>query len=161
MSQVILAEQFGHQLQGYLGDLSDNKILKCDDYTASMVTSHLCLPDRNFESQKQRLLASEPISSPLKDLPQHSWAAALCTFTFSEAHQPEAVHPVHQVLTWCLCRAGAFINCSVRDFGNGFILQGFFLCPLLPFSGPIHPSLTTINKVSLPPAVKPGFTVCF
>lgn len=37
MSQVILAEQFGYQLQGYLGDLSDFKILKCDNYTASTV----------------------------------------------------------------------------------------------------------------------------
>lgn len=130
MSQVILTEQFGYQLQGYSGDLSDCKILKCDDDTASALTC--ALPDRNFESWKQRV-ASEPrvpIFSPLNDLPQQSWAAALVHLHFQWGKSLRSCLSCSPCINLMLMRCRLFHKLFSKGFWQWFhVTRLLFISP--------------------------------
>lgn len=114
---------------------------------------------RNCEACRAGLLPSEPhvlLPGLLGHQWQQGWGAALAHLSFWWGLLCSSWGTM--MLLWGRLCPKLF---SKGVFGNGFMLQGFFLYPLLPLSGPIHPLLATINKVSLPPAVRAGFAACF
>lgn len=137
MSQVILAEQFGYQLQGYLGDLSDCKILKCDDYTASIVAKSSGLARQKLWVTKVEAVGHWALCAQLQPVKWSATAELGCSTgapSLSVRHTSQKLFIPFNCINLVLMRRRLFHKLFSKGFWQWFhITRLLFISPVAFF----------------------------